>query len=158
MLRQGQTQMATISKTEVMRKAWVAYRRFMTLGQGKAGRSLFAAALRQAWADAKQSTVFAAIIKGFQKAADLAPAAPRLESPCGLARAACAAKVSPGNKPHAPGASARNQGKCTMESNFNVRFNSRVAAMTGLVDYPRAGGKPAAHRECRRHSTRSSGA
>lgn len=68
--------MATISKTEVMTKAWTIYRRFLSLGQGKAGRALFKAALRQAWADAKQSALFAGIIKGFQKAADMAPALP----------------------------------------------------------------------------------
>jgi hypothetical protein len=73
--------MAAISKTEVMKKAWAVYRRFVSLGQGKAGRSLFAAALRQAWADARQSSLFAGIIAGFQKAADVAPAAPRFGRP-----------------------------------------------------------------------------
>ena len=73
--------MATISKTEVMKKAWAIYRRFLLLCQGKGGRALFAAALRQAWADARQSAVFAGIIAGFKKAADLAPAAPRVGRP-----------------------------------------------------------------------------
>jgi hypothetical protein len=68
--------MAKIEKAEVMRKAWATYRRFLSLGQGKAG-----AALRQAWADVRQSAVFAGIIAGFKKAADLAPAAPRVGRP-----------------------------------------------------------------------------
>jgi hypothetical protein len=73
--------MATTSKNQVMNKAWVIYRRFVSLGQGKAGRALFAAALRQAWADARQSALFASIIAGFKKAADVAPAAPRFGRP-----------------------------------------------------------------------------
>lgn len=59
---------APISKANVMRNAWKTYRHFLATSQGKPGRALFRAALRRAWADAKQNLAMMDIIRSLPKA------------------------------------------------------------------------------------------
>lgn len=58
---------APISKAQVMRNAWKTYRFLIARGQGKPGRALFRAALRRAWADAKQNVTMMEIIRSLPK-------------------------------------------------------------------------------------------
>lgn len=72
---------APISKAEIMRKAWATYRQLIAWGQGKPGRALFRVALRRAWADVRQSAMFAGIIKKFRKPDEIKPARPSATRP-----------------------------------------------------------------------------
>ncbi|MCZ8373768.1 MAG: hypothetical protein O9342_00215 [Beijerinckiaceae bacterium] len=51
----------------MMRNAWATYRQLIAWGQGKPGRALFRAALRRAWADAKQNLAMMEIIRSLPK-------------------------------------------------------------------------------------------
>jgi hypothetical protein len=72
---------APISKAEIMRKAWATYRQLIAWGQGKPGRALFRAALKRSWADARQSAMFAGIIKNFRKPDEAKPVRPSIPRP-----------------------------------------------------------------------------